>query len=520
MCEMALLGSVWEDTTVTANPTRADPTGAVPTRILIIGGGYVGLYTALGLQRRLAHDDADVTLVSPESFMLYQPFLPEAASGSIEPRHVVVPLRPVLKRTRLITGRVTDLDHSSRTARVEPTAGEPFDLSYDIVVVAVGSVSRVLPVPGLVEYGIGFKTVAEAIGLRNRVLAAMDAAESSDDAAIRRRLLTFVVVGGGYAGIEAMAELEDMARYASRYYRRVTPQDLRWVLVEVAGQILPELSEDLGVYTLDQLRGRGFRVHLGTRLESVSDGLVTLSDGTEYESDTVVWTAGVRPNPILGRYGLPLDDRGRLVADEYLRVRDVPGAWTAGDAAAVPDLVAGGFTPPTAQHALRQARRLAENVAAAVRGEPPAPFRYRNLGALASLGLYNGVARVMGFKLRGFPAWFLHRTYHVSRVPTLGRKARVIADWTVALVFRRDVVQLGSLQYPREQFLEAGGAIPPARATTRSIGASEVAGDEDPGAVEQDQHGARDPSRATSGEQHGRQDRVEHGPGDVGDGDG
>jgi len=266
-------------------------------------------------------------------------------------------------------------------------------------------------------------------------------------------------VGGGYAGIEAMAELEDMARYASRYYRRFQREEMRWVLVEAAANILPELSEELGTYTLEQLRGRGFLVHLGTRLESAEDDRVVLSDGAVYEAGTIVWTAGVKANPVLGSFGLPLDDRGRLVADEYLRVRDVPDAWTAGDGAAVPDLVEGGVTPPTAQHALRQARRLAGNLAASLSGEPLRAFRYRNLGALASLGLYKGVARVLDIKLRGFPAWFLHRSYHVSRVPTLNRKARVIVDWTVALFFRRDVVQLGSLQRPRESFLRA--TVPP-----------------------------------------------------------
>jgi NADH dehydrogenase len=278
-----------------------------------------------------------------------------------------------------------------------------------------------------------------------------------------------------------------MARYASRYYRRFRREDMRWVLVEAAATILPELSEDLGTYTLEQLRRRGFLVHLRTRLESAQDDRAVLSDGTVYEAGTIVWTAGVKANPVLGAFGLPLDDRGRLIADPYLRVRDVPDAWTAGDGAAVPDLVEGGVTPPTAQHALRQARRLAGNLTASLRGEPLREFRYRNLGALASLGLYKGVARVLDIKLRGFPAWFLHRSYHVSRVPTLNRKARVIVDWTVALFFRRDVVQLGSLQRPRESFVRA--TAPPAtpRGAEASTRSSVPPGDGEPRPEQQDE---------------------------------
>ena len=426
-----------------------------PVRILIVGGGYVGVYSALGLQKGLRRGEADVTLVNPESFMQYQPFLPEAASGSIEPRHVVVPLRPVLKRTRLITGEVVALDHPRRTATVRPTEGEPFDLAYDVVILAPGSVSRVLPIPGLAERAVGFKSVAEAIYLRNQVLARMDAAESTRDPAVRRRSLTFVFVGGGYAGVEAMAELEDMARDLAKHYPHVTAADMRWVLVELAPAILPEIGKGLGEYALERLRRRGFLVHLGTTLDSAEGGVVKLSDGTEYEADTLVWTAGVKAHPFVRRLGFPVDERGRLEADEFLRVRGVEGAWAAGDCAAVPDLVEGGTCPPTAQHALRQARRLARNVAATLRGEEPEPFRYRNLGALASLGLYKGVARVLGIRLRGFPAWLLHRTYHVSRIPTFNRKVRVIVDWTVALFFRRDVVQLGSLQRPRDPFVRA-----------------------------------------------------------------
>jgi NADH:quinone reductase (non-electrogenic) len=427
-----------------------------------VGGGYVGLYTALGLQKLLRPDEAEITLITPESFMTYQPFLPEAASGNIEPRHVVVPLRSVLRRrVRLIVGTVTGIDHLRRTAHVRSAGGEAYDVDYDIVVIGLGSVSRVLPVPGLAQRAVGFKTVTEAIYLRNQVLSRMDAAESGVDAALRKRALTFLFVGGGYAGVEALAELEDLARDACRFYRTIRREEMRWVLVEASDTILPEIGSGLAGYALERLRRRGIEVHLETRLESAEGGRMVLSNGDAFEADTLVWTTGVRAHPLLGRLGFPLDDRGRLIADEYLRVKDVPGAWTAGDGAAIPDLTTGGTSPPTAQHALREARRLAKNIVATLRGREPKSFRYRNMGQLVSLGLYKGVARVLGVRLRGFPAWFLHRTYHVTRIPTLNRKVRVIADWTVALFFRRDVVQLGSLQHPRGPFEEAAGGTDP-----------------------------------------------------------
>ena len=430
---------------------------ARPVRILVIGGGYVGVYSALGLQRRLARDEAEIVLVNPESFMVYQPFLPEAASGNIEPRHVVVPLRTVLGRTRLITGTVVALNHERRVASVAPAEGPPQEVAYDVVVIGLGSVSRVLPVPGLAERAIGFKTVAEAIYLRNQVLSRMDAAESTDDASLRARALTFMFVGAGYAGVEALAELEDLARDACRYYRRVRREDMRWVLVEAADRILPEIPSALAEYALRRLRHRAIEVHLSTRLASAQDDRMVLSSGEAFEADTLVWTTGVRANPLVGRLGFALDDRGRLLADACLRVKGVEGAWTAGDCAAVPDLSAGGFCPPTAQHALRQARQLVTNVASVLEGRSPAPFRYRQLGALVSLGRYKGVATVLGIRVRGFPAWFLHRTYHLLRVPTLNRKVRIVLDWTVGLFFRRDVVQLGSLQHPRDPFAAAAG---------------------------------------------------------------
>ena len=437
-------------------------------RILIIGGGQVGLFVALGLARRLRRSPADVVLVNPESFMVYQSFLPEAASGSIEPRHVVVPLRTVLKRTRLVIGEVTGLDHQRRVATVQPSVGSPYELPYDQVVLALGSVSRVLPIPGLQDHAVGFKTVTEAIYLRNQLLSRMDAADSAGDSALRARALTFVFVGGGYAGVEAMAELEDLARFACRYYPGVRREDMRWVLVEAAPRILPEIGEGLGEYALERLRRRDIEVFLSTTLQSAEGGVVTLSSGERFAADTLVWTAGVRPAPAAAHMGLPVDERGRIDVDEILRVRGTEGAWAAGDCAAVPDIVSGGLAPPRAQHALRQAKRLARNVAAAARGRPLIAYRHRSLGGLASLGLYKGVARVLGIRLRGFPAWFLHRSYHVVRVPTANRKARILADWTVALFFRRDVVQLGSLRTPRAPIEEAFEANRPARGKRES----------------------------------------------------
>jgi NADH dehydrogenase len=417
--------------------------------VLIVGGGYVGLYTALRLQRRLRAElrrgDVSVTLVSPEPVMTYQPFLPEAAAGSIEPRHVVVPLRRVLRRVSVVTGTVSSVTHASRVARVVPAGGEVYDLAYDVLVLAPGSVARTLPIPGLAETAVGFKTVSEAIYLRNRVLECLDVAASTRDPAVRRRALTFVFVGAGYAGVEAFAELEDMAREAvRRYYRELSWDETRWVLVEAAPRILGEIGPGMAGYTLRRLRARGMEVRLGTRLDSCVGGRVVLSDGETFEADTVVWTAGVKPHPVVASTDLPLDERGRVVAAATLAVAD--GAWSAGDCAAVPDLTRPGeWCGPTAQHAVRQARRLADNVVLSLRGRPPRPYRHRDAGSVASLGLHQGVAQVYGVRLRGWPAWFMHRTYHVSRVPTFNRKARVVADWTLALFFRRDIVSLGAL---------------------------------------------------------------------------
>lgn len=427
------------------------------TRVLIVGGGYIGFYTALGLQKRLRKGEAEVTLVSPDSYMTYQPFLPEAAAGTLEPRHVVIPLRSVLDKMSVLTAEVTGIDHDRRVATVRPRNEVPYEIPYDEIVLGVGSVTRTIPVPGLQDVAVGFKTVGEAIYLRNHVLSRLDIAESTHDPERKKRALTFVFVGGGYAGVEALAELQDLASDAVKRYQRISADELRWVLVEAAPTILTEMALSAGEYTVDVLRKRGMDVYLSTTVTSAEDGIVGLSNGESFATDTLVWTAGVKADPLTLSLPWPRDERDRLVADVYLRVEGADGAWTAGDCAAVPDVIKGGVCPPTAQHALRQARRLARNLVAKIRGEELQPFRYRNLGGLASLGRHKGVANIMGLRVRGFPAWFIARTYHLMMIPTVGRKVRIALDWTIALFFKRDAVQLASLQTPREAIDEAWG---------------------------------------------------------------
>ncbi|WP_163547556.1 NAD(P)/FAD-dependent oxidoreductase [Candidatus Frankia nodulisporulans] len=443
--------------------------------ILIVGGGYVGMYTALRLQRKLRGGEASITVVDPNSYMTYQPFLPEAAAGNLEPRHVVVPLRKVLKSSRVISGTVQSVSHGRRVAVIQPPLGDHFELTYDVLVMCPGSVARTLPIPGLAEQGIGFKSAAEAIYLRNQVLSRLDAAASATEAAVRRRALTFLFIGGGYAGIEALAELEDMARDACSFYPDLSADEMRWVLVEATDRILPEVSPAMGLYTVKQLEHRGIEVKLKTRVESLVDGRVELDSGERFDAGTVVWTAGVKPNPVLSRTDLPLDEQGRVRATAFLQVDGAPGAWTAGDCAAVPDLTKGegATTGPSAQHAVRQAARLADNLVAELRKRPIRPYEHSYAGSVASLGLHKGVAEVYGVRLRGWPAWLMHRTYHLSRVPTVNRKARVMADWTLALFFRREIVSLGSFADPRREFRSVATPTPAVSASAAPSGASE-----------------------------------------------
>ncbi|GAA2781098.1 NAD(P)/FAD-dependent oxidoreductase [Crossiella cryophila] len=436
-----------------------------PQRIVVVGGGYVGMYTALRLQKKLSAGEVTITVVDPQPNMTYQPFLPEAAAGSIEPRHVVVPLRKVLRKCTVLTGRVSTVDAGRKIVTVLPVEGVPTELPYDHLVLAPGAVARTLPVPGLAECGIGFGSVGEAIHLRNHVLSRLDVASTTDDPALRRRALTFVVVGGGYAGIEVFGELEDMARAALRQHPRLSEKDMRWVLVEAADRVLPEVSPSMADYTVGRLRKRGMEVLLGTRVSAMDGGHVVLtasmldpasgsSAASEFDADTIVWTAGVKANPLAARSGLPVDARGRVQCDPELRVIGADGVWSAGDCAAVPDLSASGLTvcAPSAQHAVRQAKVLADNLRAAVRGRPVRGYRHKHVGSVASLGLHKGVAEVYGIRLRGFLAWMLHRLYHLSRVPTVNRKVRVMGDWVLTFFCGREVVSLGQVEHPRRDW--------------------------------------------------------------------
>ncbi|MFE2938853.1 NAD(P)/FAD-dependent oxidoreductase [Streptomyces sp. NPDC059255] len=448
------------------------------------------MYTALLLQRRLKQQlksgEAEIVVVSPDPYMTYQPFLPEAAAGNISPRHVVVPLRRVLDQCQILVGEATAIDHAKRTATLRTLASEEegtgtVDLAYDELVLAPGSVSRTLPVPGLAEHGIGFKTVEEAIGLRNHVIEQMDIASSTRDPAIRDAALTFVFVGGGYAGVEALAELEDMARYASRYYHNIKAEDMKWILVEASGRILPEVGDVMGKYAVRELRARNIDVRLDTRLDSCEDRVAVLSDGARFPTRTLVWTAGVKPHPVLAATDLPRNDHGRLRCTAHLAVDGTEHAWAAGDAAAVPDLTSdqpGKECAPNAQHAVRQARVLAENILASLRGAPLRDYRHAYAGSVASLGLHKGVGHVYGRKIKGYPAWLMHRVYHLSRVPTFNRKARVLAEWTLSGLFKREIVSLGSLEHPRAEFeLAAGGER--SRGTGRSKGGERSRGTEE-----------------------------------------
>jgi len=400
--------------------------------VLIIGGGFAGAYVARLLRGR------QPTIVSRENFMLYTPLLPEAASGTLEPRHTVVPLRVMCPHAELLLGKVESIDLEARTA-----TGEGRTLRWRDLVIALGAVPRTLPVPGLSEHGLAFKSLPDAIHLRNYVLQQLELADGALDQEERSRRLTFVFVGAGYAGVEALAELSDLVEDALRYYPHLQSTPRRWVLVDAAPRILPDIPPPLGEYAAGELHKRGIEIHVDTTLDSVSADEAVLGDGTRIPTKTLVWTAGVAPNPLLREWSLPLDERGRVEVDELLRARGHEHVWALGDCANVPNTRSDRPDPPTCQHALRQARRLAKNLTG-----PPEPYGYRMLGQVATLGRHKGIAEVLGLRLHGFLGWWVTRTYHLYQLPLGSRKFRVVMDWTVALFFRRDISELGQLGRP------------------------------------------------------------------------
>jgi NADH dehydrogenase len=441
----------------------------VAWQVVIAGGGFGGFYAARALERLLPTQSARVTLVNDANFMLYTPLLPGAAGAALDPRHVSVPLRSELRQTELVIGQVSGADPATRRLRVDRIDGEPIELPYDQLIVALGSVSRTLPIPGLLEHGIGFKSLSDATALRNQVLRCLDIAESLEDPERRREYLGFVFVGAGYAGVEGLAELQDFAAETIELYPRCRAQGMRWVLVEARDRIMQEVPPSLSRFAEGELRRRGIEVMTGTTLREIGPHLATLSEGSPVPARTVVWTAGVKPSPAVARLGLPLDASGRVLVDATMGVdparlpngANAGGArvWAIGDCAAIPDLTRQGEPcPPTAQHAIRQGRLVARNVVAALGGSPPKQFRYRTKGVVAELGRSQAVAITLGIRWRGLPAWFIARTYHLLLMPGIGRRLRLLADWNVALVFGRDPTSPGPLgsatplqgQEPRE----------------------------------------------------------------------
>jgi NADH dehydrogenase len=430
-------------------------------KILIVGGGYAGFYTALKLEKWLRSGEADVVVIDPLPYMTYQPFLPEVASGNIEPRHAVVGLRRHLLKTRVVAAKVTKIDHAAKTVTITPPVGEPWEEDYDIVIVTAGSVSRTFPIPGVADQAIGLKTIEEATAIRDRLLDNFERASTLPAGPARDRLLTTVVVGGGFAGIEIFGELRSLASALLKQYPHLTIDDTHFHLIEAMGRIMPEVSLKTSYWVLKNLAQREAIVHLETQLSSAVDGNIELSTGESFESDLIVWTAGVMASPMLKNTDLPIDERGRLRVRADLRVTDgdniIADAWGAGDVSAVPDLTGGGvggFTVPNAQHAVRQGKLLAKNVVAVLRGELPHDYFHKNAGAVASIGLGIGVFQSGNIAVKGLPAWFMHRGYHGLAIPMWERKIRVFANWILNFLLQRDTVGIIARSEPRAAFEE------------------------------------------------------------------
>ncbi|OWA13904.1 NADH dehydrogenase FAD-containing subunit [Streptomyces sp. CS113] len=433
--------------------------------ILIVGGGYAGFYTAWGLEKRLRPGEARITVVDPRPYMTYQPFLPEVLAGSVEARHAAVSLRRHLRRTRVVAGTVTEVSNADHTVTVRPVNGPDRLLRYDTLVVTAGVVTRTFPIPGLDEQAIGLKHVEEAVAVRDRLLTSFDQAATLPPGPERRKLLTATFVGGGFSGVEGFAELHSLATALLKHYPEIRGEEIAFHLIEARDRILPEVTDKPGAWVVRFLEGRGAHVHLNTQVLSAENGHVILSSGEEYDSGLIVWAAGNASNPVVHRHtDLPVDERGMLVVRPDLRVgteeQYVPDVWAAGDDAAVPDLTAGpgARTVPNAQHAVRQGKLLARNIAAVLHGRKTRQYLHHSLGVVATLGLGRGIFQYRRLVVKGFPAWLMHRGYHVLAVPSWERKIRVFAVWATGALYGRDIVSLLSVEDPRAAFTSHSNA--------------------------------------------------------------
>ncbi len=435
------------------------------TKVLIVGGGYAGLYLARKLERKyLKRGEAQVTLVDPNPYMTYQPLLPEVAAGNVEPRHTVVSQRKHLKRTEVITARVTGVDHAAKKATITPKVGEAYEIEYDIIAVTAGAVSRTFPIPGIADNAIGLKNVEEAVAIRDTLINNFGKAAAIPAGPARDRLLTTVVVGGGFAGIEVFAELRSLASSLLKYYPQIAASEVQFHLIEAMDRIMPEVSHKTSLWVLKDLASRDAHVHLNTQVVNAVDGVVETNTGEKYPTDLIIWTAGVMANPMVRTTGLPVEERGRINVGADLRVRTLEGevvadAFAAGDCAAVPDLTGngvGGFCVPNAQHAVRQGKLLAKNVAASIRGEEVREYRHDSIGAVAGLGIGRGVytGGKKKFALKGWIGWVMHRGYHGLAIPFWERKTLLFSNWFWHFFQKRDIVALNGLETPRAAFEE------------------------------------------------------------------
>ncbi len=434
-----------------------------PRRVVILGGGFGGVSTAQRLEQLFAGDPGfEITLVSHSNYLLFTPMLAEVASSGLEPQHISAPVRAALPRTRFRRAEVETIDTADRIVRVRASLSAPAEvLPFDHLVLALGAVPNFFGLPGMEEHAFSLKTLQDATRLRNHVITLLERADVESDPEERRRGLTFVVAGGGFAGTEMIAELFDLVHSVLRYYPTIQPDDLRFALVHSGARILPEISEELAGYALRKLQARGIEFLLNTRVSGATPEAVLLAAGRQIPTRTLVWTAGNQPHPMLKTLPCERNKAGAVVTEATLQLNGLGGVWAIGDCAQIPDVNAEGKScPPTAQHALRQGAVVAENIAAALRGRPPKPFRFRTIGMLVALGHRTAVAEVRGLKFSGFLAWFMWRTVYLSKLPGLEKKVRVALDWTLDLFFPRDIVL--TMNVPTPRLSQMMGSPPPA----------------------------------------------------------